>query len=347
MDNVKPVIVVFGYSRDRALFGQALRALSRLVAKGEACAVRLYDDANDPMCPGGDGTPQGVTRVETSWDRGGFRPGGYNEATVRGIVAAMRDAADATGAAWAVKTDCDAALNSLAYLDALDPAATGEFGNEGAKGFSMGVLHAFSAQCLERMDALLGDRKAQAQLVLLDRPEAQSLSKLAELTRMRRVLVPRDGAAGCGWQHSRHGFFDATPAQMDELMKCMSVFFKPTIPDGAPADRVEATYAAALRRMTAYVDALLERGDAMAPKPPPRTFSKLRLYAALSAAGLWDAFEAWLRTQTVGGVNAWTAFSLAQDLNDGHPLFGPLVESAKTALGVDDATAEAILAAAV
>ncbi len=337
MDNVKPVIVVFGYSRDRALFGQALRALSRLVAKGEACAVRLYDDANDPMCPGGDGTPQGVTRVETSWDRGGFRPGGYNEATVRGIVAAMRDAADATGAAWAVKTDCDAALNSLAYLDALDPAATGEFGNEGAKGFSMGVLHAFSAQCLERMDALLGDRKAQAQLVLLDRPEAQSLSKLAELTRMRRVLVPRDGAAGYGWRHSRHGFFDATDAQMDELMKCMSVFFKPTVPDGAPADRVEATYAAALRRMTAYVDALLERGDAMAPKPPPRKWTPLSIKRA--CGDRWPTVKS-----ALVAADIYEDFVMAQELREDDVAFKRGYMWAVSQYGAQ--TVDAVLAAA-
>jgi hypothetical protein len=85
---------------------------------------------------------------------------------------------------------------------------------------------------------------------------------------------------GVGWRHSRHGFFDATDAQMDELMKCMSVFFKPTVPDGAPADRVEATYAAALRRMTSYVDALLERGDIMAPRPPPRRWTPLSIKRA-------------------------------------------------------------------
>lgn len=83
-----------------------------------------------------------------------------------------------------------------------------------------------------------------------------------------------------------------------------------------------------------------------APKPV-RVFSKLKLYGALSQAGLWDAFEAWLKTQTINGVNAYIAFSLAQDLNDENPLFLSVVEAAKTALGVDDETVERILEASL
>lgn len=83
-----------------------------------------------------------------------------------------------------------------------------------------------------------------------------------------------------------------------------------------------------------------------APPPPPRVFSKLRLYGALAEAGLWERFEAWLKTQTISGRNGWTAFSLAQNITDDHPLFGPIFSAAKEALGMDDATAEAMLAAA-
>ena len=46
------------------------------------------------------------------------------------------------------------------------------------------------------------------------------------------------------------------------------------------------------------------------------------------------------------GLDAYTAFLLAQDISDDHPLFAPLYAAAKATLGVDDATAEAILAAA-
>lgn len=82
------------------------------------------------------------------------------------------------------------------------------------------------------------------------------------------------------------------------------------------------------------------------PPPPPRTFSKLKLYAALSAANLWDVLKAWLEAQTYEGMNAWTAFSLAQELTEDHPMFAAWFSAAKTALGVDDATAEELLDAA-
>ena len=83
------------------------------------------------------------------------------------------------------------------------------------------------------------------------------------------------------------------------------------------------------------------------PPPKPRKFSKLKLYAALAAAGLWDAFENWLKGQTIAGVNGYTAFSLAQELSEDHALFGPLYADVKAALGVSDEQAEAILAASV
>lgn len=83
-----------------------------------------------------------------------------------------------------------------------------------------------------------------------------------------------------------------------------------------------------------------------APPPPPRTFSKLKLYAALAQMGLWDPLVAWLNTQTFEGVNAYTAFMLAQDLVEDHPMFEQWLAAAKAALGVTDEQAEAILAAA-
>ena len=79
----------------------------------------------------------------------------------------------------------------------------------------------------------------------------------------------------------------------------------------------------------------------------PRTFSKLKLYVALVQTGLWDALKGWLETQDYDGINAYTAFSLAQELTDAHPMFSRWYAAAKSILGVDDATAEAILAASV
>ena len=79
----------------------------------------------------------------------------------------------------------------------------------------------------------------------------------------------------------------------------------------------------------------------------PRTFSKLKLYAALAQAGLWDTLKTWLESQTYEGMNAWTAFSLAQDLSEGNAMFGAWFAAAKTALGVTDEQAEEILAQCV
>lgn len=84
-----------------------------------------------------------------------------------------------------------------------------------------------------------------------------------------------------------------------------------------------------------------------APAPAPRTFSKLKLYAALTNAGLWDALKTWLESQTVQGVNAWIAFSLAQDISEDYPLFEPWLAAAKSTLSITDEEAEAILAASV
>lgn len=74
-----------------------------------------------------------------------------------------------------------------------------------------------------------------------------------------------------------------------------------------------------------------------------RRYSRLSLYAALVRIGKWDAFEAWLKGKTVDGMNAYTSFMLANELSDGHPMFNSLLSEAKAVLGVDDATAEAIL----
>ena len=82
------------------------------------------------------------------------------------------------------------------------------------------------------------------------------------------------------------------------------------------------------------------------PPPAPRKFSKLKLYAALVEAGHWEHLEYWLKEQTIAGVNGYTAFSLAQDLSDDHPLFSSLYAAAKAALGVTDEEAERILEAA-
>ena len=79
---------------------------------------------------------------------------------------------------------------------------------------------------------------------------------------------------------------------------------------------------------------------------PVRTFSKFKLFLVLSNMGLWSQFEDWLKTQTVLGMNAYTAFSIANDLTDENPLFNSLLADAQTALGVTDEQVAQILAEA-
>lgn len=78
---------------------------------------------------------------------------------------------------------------------------------------------------------------------------------------------------------------------------------------------------------------------------PPR-YSKLKLYVAISKIGKWQALKEWLQTQEVNGLNAWEAFSLAQDLSADNELFNSWVSMARDALGIDEATVAAILKAA-
>ena len=78
----------------------------------------------------------------------------------------------------------------------------------------------------------------------------------------------------------------------------------------------------------------------------PTRYSRLKLYAALAQIGKWDELEAWLKSQTVNGVNAYATFMLANDLRTDHPLFMQYFSAAKKALQIDDVTADAILAAA-
>lgn len=76
-------------------------------------------------------------------------------------------------------------------------------------------------------------------------------------------------------------------------------------------------------------------------KPP--VYSKLKMYVVLSRAGHWIPLREWLKTQTVDGLNAWEAFSMCNEVSADHPLFAQWLKAAEAALGVDDATAQALL----
>lgn len=79
------------------------------------------------------------------------------------------------------------------------------------------------------------------------------------------------------------------------------------------------------------------------PPPPPRKFSKLKIYGAMASIGAWDRVKGWLETKTVGGLNGWEAFALAQEVSEDHPMFQPLAEEARRLLGLSEEQFAAML----
>ena len=141
------------------------------------------------------------------------------------------------------------------------------------------------------------------------------------------VIIPPKTSAPTEWEYNDAGWF------RNEIKP-------PVVPEG----KIVASTTYVYDEQQNAIVASYEFEDA--PKPV-RIFSKLKLYGALTQAGLWDQFESWLKTQKINGINAYTAFSLAQDLNDSNELFNDVVDQVKTALGVSDETVEMILEASI
>ena len=83
--------------------------------------------------------------------------------------------------------------------------------------------------------------------------------------------------------------------------------------------------------------------DIPAPIKVPRKFSKLKIYGAIAQLGAWDKVKSWLEAKDVGGINGWTAFTLAQEVSESHELFASLAEEARQLLGLDEAAFNAFL----
>lgn len=73
----------------------------------------------------------------------------------------------------------------------------------------------------------------------------------------------------------------------------------------------------------------------------PRTFSKLRLVAALMDAGLWERVKAYIE-----GAGLYDLYLAAQTFREDDQRFAPAFAALKEQLGVTDEQAEAILEAA-
>lgn len=88
------------------------------------------------------------------------------------------------------------------------------------------------------------------------------------------------------------------------------------------------------------------------PPPAPRVFSKLKLELALFKAWLLPAVDAFIDAQTITNEKGETmplrrAYSTALTFAEDNEYFAPFLAAIKTTLGIDDATAEAILSASV
>ena len=77
------------------------------------------------------------------------------------------------------------------------------------------------------------------------------------------------------------------------------------------------------------------------PPLPPRTFSKLRIVAALTTAGVWDAVK-----QYIEQAGLYDLYLAAQDFAEDNEYFAQGKAALQTALGWSDAQVEEVLAAA-
>ena len=73
-----------------------------------------------------------------------------------------------------------------------------------------------------------------------------------------------------------------------------------------------------------------------------RTFSKLKLYAAVKSLGLWADVKAWLEESDL-----WDAFVLAQNVAEDNEQFAAGVKTFKEKFALSDERVEEILASCV
>lgn len=78
------------------------------------------------------------------------------------------------------------------------------------------------------------------------------------------------------------------------------------------------------------------------PPPPPRTFSKLRIVAALTTAGVWDSVK-----QLLNERGLYDLFLAAQDFREDNEYFVQGKAALQQALEWTDEQVEAVLAASV
>lgn len=73
-----------------------------------------------------------------------------------------------------------------------------------------------------------------------------------------------------------------------------------------------------------------------------RTFSKLKLYAAVKSLAIWDGVKAWLEESDL-----WDAFVLAQNVAEDNEQFAAGIKTFKEKFALSDERVEEILASCV
>ena len=77
-------------------------------------------------------------------------------------------------------------------------------------------------------------------------------------------------------------------------------------------------------------------------QPPPRTFSKYKLVAALMQAEVWPQVKAWIE----GKPGAYDLYLAAEDISEDEPLLAQGIAAVKELLSWTDEQVEAVLAQA-
>ena len=79
------------------------------------------------------------------------------------------------------------------------------------------------------------------------------------------------------------------------------------------------------------------------PPPPPRTFSKYKLVAALMQSQVWPQVKEWLLAQD----GAYDLYLAAEDISEDEPLLAQGIAAVKELLSWTDEQVETVLAASV
>lgn len=117
----------------------------------------------------------------------------------------------------------------------------------------------------------------------------------------------------------------------------------PVAPDTPPSDPAPEGYHYEARNYAVDGSEIRRQYEAVqdAP-PPPRTFSKLKIVAALTSAGVWAQAKAYIEQ-----AELYDLYLAAQDFREDNQFFAQGRAALQSALGMTDAQVEAILAASV